>query len=329
MASRPLAACALGLLLSGGCQTTSDTVAASSGDYDPGHPPTIRSIDSVAVTDPFAFRWHDTYWVFSTGPGISVHSSKDLTTFQQEKPVFAQNPAWIAGSLPTVTDLWSPDVHVWNGTIHLYYAASTFNIKAACIGHATASATSAELHFVDSERPVICTNLNGNTDDYTAIDPAVILKTPDEPWMAFGSFLSGIKLIALDRNGDRLDTLMSSIAARPAGIQAASLYRWRDYYYLFAAFDSQPSHSLHVGRAADLKGPYLDSDGQPMLNGGGTLVLAGNDRFKGPGSNMVLDSDNGHFNVYHAYDANLGGEGVLRVAELFFDNDGWPITAGP
>jgi arabinan endo-1,5-alpha-L-arabinosidase len=329
MVSRLRVASAVALLLAGGCQASPDIVAESSGDYNPQRPPVIRSIDSVALTDPFAFHWHDTYWVFSTGPRISVYSSKDLSTFRQEKPVFAENPAWIANTMSGVTDLWCPDVHVWNGTIHLYYVASAFNIKSACIGHATASATSSELRFVDSGQPVICTNVNGNTDDYTAVDPAVILKTADEPWMAFGSFQSGIKLIALDRNGGRLDTQMYSIAARPAGIQAVSLYRWRDYYYLFASFDNQPNHSLHVGRATDLKGPYLDQDGHSMLNGGGTLLLAANDRFKGPGSNMVLDCDGQHFNVYHAYDANLGGTAVLRVTELFFNNDGWPVTAGP
>jgi hypothetical protein len=66
----------------GACRGEADTVAASYGDYDPGHPPTVRTLaGAIQITDPALFRWGDKYWVFSTGPGISVHSSTDLATF--------------------------------------------------------------------------------------------------------------------------------------------------------------------------------------------------------------------------------------------------------
>lgn len=66
-----------------------------------------------------------------------------------------------------------------------------------------------------------------------------------------------------------------------------------------------------------------------MLNGGGTVVLASDNRWKGPGSNMVLTDGNSRYNVYHAYDANSNGQATLRIAELAFDNTGWPVSAGP
>ena len=38
-----------------------------------------------------------------------------------------------------------------------------------------------------------------------------------------------------------------------------------------------------VGRADAVTGPYLDRDGKPMLDGGGTELLARTGRFIGPG----------------------------------------------
>ena len=330
MASRAkrLAACALPLVLCG-CKGPGDIVAASLGDYDPKHPPILIQVEAVKLTDPTMFRWHDTYWVFSTGPGISVHSSKDLVTFQQETQVFASNPAWIGQKLPQTTDLWSPDVHAWNGTIHLYYAASTFSSNHSCIGHATTTSLDLPFTFID-HGSVICSNLTSTPDNFNTIDPAVLVDNPEAPWMVFGSWESGIKLIALDRDGNRLDTKIYSVAARSTdnpALQAASLYRWRDYFYLFVSFDNSPNHSLRVGRATQVTGEYLDSDRKSMMNGGGTVILPNDSHFKGAGSNMVFDDENQRLNVYHAYDTS--GASVLRIGQLFFDENGWPITAGP
>jgi arabinan endo-1,5-alpha-L-arabinosidase len=305
-------------------------VAAAYGDYDPGQPLGPLSLQGeIELTDPCLFRWGDKYWVFSTGAGIPVHSSPDLVNFAEETPVFAQNPAWIAQKLPQVTDLWSPELRVFGGLIHLYYAASTFSSGKSCIGHATTSGL--DQPFVD-QGSIVCSNLGSTSDAYDAIDPAVLLNAPDDPWLVFGSWGDGIHLLALDTNGNRRDDQMVTLATRPAdnpALQAAFLYRWRDDYYLFVSFDSNPNHSLRVGRSQQLAGPYADRDGVSMLQGGGTVLLAGNSQFKGPGSNSILDVDGLRLNAYHAYDSSQNGAAVLRIAPLFFDEAGWPVTAGP
>jgi arabinan endo-1,5-alpha-L-arabinosidase len=35
------------------------------------------------------------------------------------------------------------------------------------------------------------------------------------------------------------------------------------------------------------------------------------------------------YNVYHAYDADQNGASTLRVSELAWDKDGWPVSGGP
>lgn len=320
---------ALGLA---GCQPA-DTVASSYGDYDPAHPPTTRALaGKIDITDPCLFRWGDTYWVFSTGIKIARHSSTDLTTFREEDPVFTDNPAWIAQKLTksTVTDLWSPEVRVFGGLIHLYYAASAFGTSQGCIGHATT--ISLDQPFQD-QGPIICTGLGAAKETYEAIDPTVILGDDGRPWLGFGSGSSGIHLLALDDNGARLDDQIITIVTRPTdnpAVQASFLYHWRDHFYVFASVDGyNPSHALRVGRAEKVTGPYVDRDGRRLLDGGGTLVLSTDSHFKGPGSNSILDDNGQRWNTYHAYDLSRNNAVTLRIAPLFFDNEGWPVTAGP
>jgi arabinan endo-1,5-alpha-L-arabinosidase len=325
-----IAACGLAAGLAG-CHREADSVAWSYGDYDPRTPPAPRTLEGdLAITDPCLFRWRDTYWVFSTGPRIARHSSTDLVNFRAETPAFAQNPSWIAQTLPKTTDLWSPEVRVFGGLIHMYYAASAFFSGQSCIGHATTS--NLDQPFQD-QGPVICSGLGTTKEPFDSIDPTVIVDDDGKPWLGFGSGGDGIHLLALNADGARLDDRMITIAARPAdnpAIQAAFLYHWRDHYYLFASFDGyNPAHALRVGRSEKVTGPYVDRDGHRLLDGGGTLLLSTDGHFKGPGSNSVLDDNGQRWNAYHAYDISRNNAAVLRIAPLFFDNDGWPVTAGP
>jgi arabinan endo-1,5-alpha-L-arabinosidase len=73
----------------------------------------------------------------------------------------------------------------------------------------------------------------------------------------------------------------------------------------------------------------VDKDGIPLLSGGGTLVNQGDQRWKGPGHNAIVHTTSGDFNVYHSYDAQAGGAPTLRIAELQWSADGWPLSAGP
>jgi arabinan endo-1,5-alpha-L-arabinosidase len=75
-------------------------------------------------------------------------------------------------------------------------------------------------------------------------------------------------------------------------------------------------------------GPYQDKAGTAMSQGGGTLLVQGNATVTGPGHNAVVFSGTRAYNVYHALNANHGGAS-LRIAELAWDAEGWPVSAGP
>jgi arabinan endo-1,5-alpha-L-arabinosidase len=42
----------------------------------------------------------DTYYLFCTGFGISVWSSKDLKNWRKESPVFSKAPTWAVDTIP-------------------------------------------------------------------------------------------------------------------------------------------------------------------------------------------------------------------------------------
>jgi arabinan endo-1,5-alpha-L-arabinosidase len=246
----------------------------------------------------------------------------------------ATRPAWLSEQVPGVTNLWAPDASFFGGAYHLYYSASTFGKNRSCIGHL--SRPSLTGGSWKDEGPVLCSNVS-STDDYNAIDPNVIVDVDGTPWLAFGSFWSGIKLVKLDPQGARDGSSLDAIAARPGAggaLEAPFLVRRCGFYYLFTSWDTcckgaSSTYNLRVGRSAALRGPFVDRSGKALLQGGGTLVLEGGTRYRGPGHNAVLFTADRAYNVYHAYDADNDGASVLRIAELAWDSEGWPVSAGP
>jgi arabinan endo-1,5-alpha-L-arabinosidase len=62
-----------------------------------------------------------------------------------------------------------------------------------------------------------------------------------------------------------------------------------------------------------------------MLDGGGTALLLGNGKWRGPGGESVLQQKDGGIIVFHAYDGKTG-EAFLQVSTLAW-KDGWPKAA--
>jgi arabinan endo-1,5-alpha-L-arabinosidase len=80
-----------------------------------------------------------------------------------------------------------------------------------------------------------------------------------------------------------------------------------------------------VGRADKITGPYKDKDGKRMTDGNATELLAGNNRWRGPGGASVLQEDDRDLLVFHAYDAR-DGRRTLQISTLTWEND-WPHAA--
>jgi arabinan endo-1,5-alpha-L-arabinosidase len=99
-------------------------------------------------------------------------------------------------------------------------------------------------------------------------------------------------------------------------IEAAFIVQHGDYYYLFVSFDlccrgTKSTYKTMIGRSRRVTGPYVDAEGAPMLDGGGTALLLGNSRWFGPGGESVLQQKDGDVIVFHAYDSTTGQAHLL------------------
>jgi arabinan endo-1,5-alpha-L-arabinosidase len=275
------------------------------------------------------------FYLFNTANGVGTKTSTNMTSWQGGGAVFASNPSWIAQQVPGATNLWAPDASFFGGSYHLYYSASTFGSNHSCIGHATRAALDSG-SWAD-QGSVVCSNASGSNDNWNAIDPNVVIDDAGVPWLSFGSFWGGLKMVKLTEAGARADTMLYSIAARPSAggaLEAPFVFKRCGYYYLFMSWDkccngASSTYNIRVGRSTTVTGPYVDKAGTQLMMGGGTLLVQGDARWKGPGHNAVFVSGNTTYNVYHSYDANNNGSSALRISEMAWDADGWPVSAGP
>jgi arabinan endo-1,5-alpha-L-arabinosidase len=294
---------------------------------------------TTPVHDPTLIKEGDRYYLFSTGfpggLGILIRCSKDMLKWDNCGTVFRVYPVWVVKATPGVENLWAPDIAFWDGKFHLYYAASTFGSNRSAIGLATnvtLDQASPSYQWVD-EGEVISSQ---KSDNYNAIDPNVVTDQSGQRWLAFGSFWSGIKMRKLDAVTGKLsadDSTLYSLACRPGNtaIEGAFITYRRGYYYLFVSFDFccrgvNSTYKIMVGRSSQITGPYADRDGKPMMDGGGSLVYAGSDRWRGPGHNSIYIENGVYWMVYHAYDADMNGAPVLRIEALQWDKDDWPVS---
>ena len=170
-------------------------------------------------------------------------------------------------------------------------------------------------------------------DDFNAIDPFRVDSSDGRAYLAFGSFWSGIKLRELDPETGKLlrgDTPRVALASRHGGaIEAASILEHDRKFYLFVSFDQcckgvASTYNIRVGRADRIEGPYRDKDGEAMLEGGGSLVLATTGRFIGPGGQEAVKTSEGDRLAYHYYDGDAAGASKLQFSPIIWSADGWP-----
>lgn len=298
----------------------------------------------IIVHDPVMAKKDGTYYLFCTGMGISAYSSLDMKNWKKEKPVFAKAPDWAVNAVPGFKGhIWAPDIFFHNGKYHLFYSISAFGKNTSCIGLAinpTLNPDDPAFQWTDHGK--IIQSVPGR-DDWNAIDPNLIIDENGTPWLSFGSFWSGIKMVKLrpDLTGVAEPEEWYGLAKRPknfgisdtlagdGAIEAPFIFRQKNNYYLFVSFDyccrgQNSDYKIMVGRSEKVTGPYLDKEGKPMSEGGGTLVLQGDNNYNGLGHNSTYTFDGKDYLIFHAYDAKDAGKPKLLIRELKWSADGWP-----
>jgi arabinan endo-1,5-alpha-L-arabinosidase len=299
----------------------------------------------VGVHDPVMAKQGERYYLFSTGPGITFYSSTDLKNWKPEGRVFKDGPAWATRAAPTFNDhIWAPDIYHHDGKYYLYYSVSGFGKNTSAIGvtvNSTLDPRSPSYKWED--QGLVVQSVPGR-DLFNAIDSHVIDDDKGTPWMSFGSFWGGLKLVKLDPSRTKLAEPQEwhTIARRerpaftpdeeagPAQIEAPFIFPRNGWYYLFASWDlcckgKDSTYKVVVGRSKSVTGPYLDRNGVDMAKGGGSLVIQGDRDWVGLGHNSAYTFDGRDYMVLHAYETADKYSQKLKVLNMSWDKDGWPL----
>lgn len=208
-------------------------------------------------------------------------------------------------------------------------------------------------------------NLYQAAVDPNVVDPNTFYDKDGRLWMVYGSYSGGIFI--KEMNPETGLPLKSGYGKKLLGgnhlrIEAPYIlyYPKTRYYYLFLSFgglDSDGGYNIRVCRSENPDGPYVDSMGQEMTQCKGpanttfsdsTAMLygtklmgsykflweegeEGKDRrgYLSPGHNSCLfQEETGKcFIIYHTRFENSGEEHQVRVHQMFFNEDGWPVIA--
>lgn len=298
----------------------------------------FRTDQLVRVHDPATLvRGGDTFWTFCTGNGIRSLYSTNLTHWQFGALVLAMTnlPVWHRALVPENRGhLWAPDVIQADGRWLLYYSVSSWGKNTSAIGLLTnATLNPADPHFGWGDAGLVIAS--AATNNYNAIDPAVMRDADGRLWLSFGSFWSGLKLVELEpKTGLRIapDSPLHSLAHKDK-IEAPFIHQRDTNYFLFLNWGqccqgTNSTYEIRVGRAAQITGPYRDRDGVNLLSGGGTLVLKSEGRFIGPGHPGIIQVGDTEWFSFHYYDGENRGRATLGVRKLTWDADGWPVVTG-
>ena len=305
----------------------------------------FSSAQDISVHDPVMIKQKDTYYLYCTGTGISVFSSKDLKKWTKEPAIFQEKPVWADSVAADFKNhIWAPDISFHNNTYYLYYSVSAFAKNTSAIGvttNTTLDPKDPAYKWVD--QGIVIQSIP-NRDLWNAIDPNLTFDENNTPWLAFGSFWEGLKMVKLNSDLKSIAQPQEwhTIAKRKRSFELADtdpgdgeleapfIFKKNGYYYQFLSWDlccrgEKSTYKVVIGRSKTITGPYVDKDGKSLNEGGGTLLIQGDKDWYGAGHNSAYTFDEKDYIVFHAYDVKQKGRPILQIQQLKWDADLWPV----
>ncbi|AIE87130.1 glycoside hydrolase, family 43 [Fimbriimonas ginsengisoli Gsoil 348] len=309
--------------------------------------------NGVGVHDPSICDFDGHYVCLNTnGNGFGMmRTSTDLIHWHVDGPVLPATPDWLQKAMPQHRSIWAPEAirHGRDG-LRMYYCAS------AAFGHNNSWIGVAECPHFNLLKPTdgwidlgLIIDSKEGRDNFNAIDPSILVDAKGRQWMFFGSYWSGLYVAELDPttgkllHSDRSD--MTLVARNPLdkanGIEAASAVYRDGFYYLFANYGLaaqgvRSTYQIVVGRSASPNGPFVDSQGRTMVEGGHEDVLKTSSPMFGPGGGAAFRDSKGRWLLsLHYYDGRkpwhgqVWGVPTLQVRDLLWSPDGWPLPGLP
>jgi arabinan endo-1,5-alpha-L-arabinosidase len=152
----------------------------------------------IRVHDPVMIKEGGTYYVFQTGLGIGVKTSRDRINWKRDSSVFSRNhiPAWFKNDIPDQKgDVWAPDIHYGDGKYQLYYSVSAWMNFNSSVGYATnITLDRNDPRYKWEDQGQVISYKNGGAG-VNVIDPNVFVDNDKKVWLFFGSYQKGLLMV--------------------------------------------------------------------------------------------------------------------------------------
>ena len=284
---------------------------------------------------------------------IPTMTSTDLVTWSYVGDATDALPSWAAPE----SALWAPDV-VYSSTFDQYYLFTVVTDTAdevsgvpgcradSAIGVAVGDTPTGPWTF--SDEPVVAPRPNGPDCDFLwTYDPDVLGDTVGgTSTFYYGSYYGGVfgTNITLTADGAVADVDAATLVALDNRYEGANVIERDGYFYLFVSATNccngeLTGYSVFVGRSTDPLGPFVDREGQSLLDarvGGSPFLTMSGNRWVGQGHNTVFQDAGGQWwTIYHAVDqadpyfeSEVGFTKRPALLDAIDWVDGWPTVNG-
>lgn len=277
--------------------------------------------------DPTVIRAEDGhYYLYATENtrNVPIYRSVDLVNWEFVSTAFTDKsrPKWNKEA-----NIWAPDINFVGGKYLLYYSKSVWGGEWDC-GIGVASADRPEGPFKDHGALFISKEI----DVQNSIDPFFI-EEDGRCYLFWGSF-HGIYGIELTADGLNIKPGAEKQRIADNFMEGTYIHKHDGLYYLFGSTGSccvgeRSTYRVTIGRSESLFGPYLDKEGNRLLDSNFNVILQRSEKVIGPGHNseIVKDDEGNDWILYHGFNSAAPEDGRLVYLDRVEWIDGWPIIA--
>jgi len=279
--------------------------------------------------DPDVLFQDDSYYAYATnGNSRNVQAARSTSLVEWEllSDVLPERPTWVVSDKGYV---WAPEVFQTGQDAYVMYFVDRYQIGefggTQCIGVAGSNSPEGPFYSPDAE-PFICQTGQGGS-----IDPSMFLDEDGQRyvlWKNDGNSGGGQSWLYIQKvsddgitlEGDPIKLITADQVWEGVLVEAPTLWKQNDMYYLFYSANAYNSPNYAVGYAVSDKitGPYTKPAKQPLLK---SSMPAG---VVGPGGqDIVTDFEGETWIIFHGWRPD--GFRALYLAPLNWE-DGEPVV---
>lgn len=292
--------------------------------------PVIR----ISAPDPTAIRAQDgSYYLYATEDirNLPIFKSENMIDWEEIGTAFTNStrPDFINQPENLRASIWAPEIQYVKDKYVLFYSLAKWgNHWVSTIGYAVSDSPAGPFTVKGKVFDSHDVNVENSIDQFFYEENGVY-------YMLWGSFF-GIYIMELDITDDMQITPKLTTKHQIAGTAYEGINIWKrnGYYYLFASIGSccegaNSTYTTVVARSENLLGPYVNKNGNKMLDNAHEIIIKGNQHFVGTGHNATLqeDDEKNTWILYHAYQLDrLDAQRQVLLDRVLWDEEGWPYV---